>query len=81
MRIYIKEETGKEMNIRIPTGMALNRMTAGVITKACQKNGTDITKEQLRVLIKEVKEYKKHHKNWKLVEIDSADGEHVEIVL
>lgn len=81
MRMYIKEESGKAVNIRIPTGMALNRATAGVISKVCQKNGTDISKEQLRVLIKAVKECKKYHKNWKLVEIDSADGDHVEIVL
>jgi len=81
MRIYIKEESRKAMKIRIPIGLAFNRVTAGFIAKRCQKEGTNISKKQLRVLIKEVKKYKKSHKTWKLVEVESADGAHVEIVL
>lgn len=81
MRIYIKEESGKKWTFRIPIGLAFNRVTAGAIAKQCQKEGSDISKKQLRALIKEVKAYKKSHKSWKLVEIDSADGNHVEIDL
>ncbi|MBR2409169.1 MAG: hypothetical protein IKB07_09500 [Lachnospiraceae bacterium] len=81
MRIYITEASRKILNLRIPLGLAINRMTAGFIARRCRKEGIHISKGQLRVLIKEVKKYKKHHKNWKLVEIDSADGAHVEIVL
>lgn len=81
MRIYIKEESGKKWKFRIPLGLAFNRVTAGFIAKRGQKEGTNISKEQLRALIKEVKKYKKNHKNWKLVEVDSADGVHVEINL
>ena len=61
--------------------MAFNRLTAGAIARRCQKEGTNISKEQLRALIKEVKAYKKSHKSWKLVEIDSGDGVHMEINL
>ena len=81
MRIYIKEESRKIMNLRIPLGLAFNRVTAGFIARRCRKEGTNISKEQLRALIKEVKKYKKSHKSWKLVEVDSAEGVHVEINL
>ena len=81
MRIYINEESGKKWKFRIPLGLAFNRVTAGFIARRAQKEGTNISKKQLRALIKEVKKYKKNHKNWKLVEVDSADGLHVEINL
>lgn len=57
----------------------MNGLTAGIIAGKCQKRGTDISKEQMRVLIKAIKEYKKYHDGWKFVEIDGADGGCVEI--
>ena len=81
MRIYIKEEGGHKLDIRIPTGMALNRVTAGIAAGICKKNGMEITKSQLFVLIKAIKEYKKHHPEWKLVELQDGDGDFVEIKL
>lgn len=81
MRVYVKEDTGQKFDIRIPTGLALNRVTAGIAAKMCQKNGVEISKKQLQVLVKTLKDYKKHHPDWKLLEVDDADGEHVEIVL
>ncbi len=81
MRVYVKEDTGQKIDIRIPTGLALNRVTAGIVAKVMQKNGVEITKNQMKMLVKAVKDYKKHHPDWKLVEIQDADGEQVEIVL
>lgn len=81
MRILVKESSGEKHDIRIPTGLALNRVTAGFLSKVCQKNGADISKEQLRALIKVLKDYKKRHPDWKLLEVDDADGEQVEIIL
>ena len=81
MRIYITEESGKQRKFRFPLGLAFNWVTAGVIAKRGQKEGVTISKKQLRALIKEVKRYKKSHKTWKLIEIDSTDGVHVEITL
>lgn len=81
MRVFIKEDTGKKFNIRVPSGMILNSVTAGIAAKECQKNGMEISKNQMKVLIKTLKDYKKTHPDWKLVEVSSADGERVEIVL
>jgi len=81
MRVFVKEESGQKVDIRIPTVVALNRITMGLASKACQKNGVDISKKQLVEFAKAIRGYKKHHKDWKLLEIVSADGEHVEIIL
>lgn len=81
MRVLVKENSGEKHDIRIPTGLVLNRVTAGFVAKVCKKNGADISKEQLRVLIKALRDYKKHHPEWKLLEVEDSDGEHVEIVL
>jgi len=79
MRIYIKEEEGHKLDIRIPTGLALNRLTAGIAAGMCRKYGVEITKNQLYTLIKVLKDYKKHHPDWKLVELKDGDGDQVEI--
>lgn len=81
MRVIVQENTGEHHDIRIPTGVALNRVTVGVISGICKKNGVEISKEMLLELIKAVKDYKKTHADWKLVEVDEPSGEHVEIIL
>ena len=81
MRIIVSESTGENHDITIPTGLALNRGTLGVVSGVCQKSGANISKKQLLVLLKALKEYKKTHLDWKLVEVDEPGGEHIEIVL
>ena len=81
MRVIVQENGGENHDISIPTGVALNRVTAGVLSKLLQKNGVVIQKKQLLELMKAVKDYKKTHPDWKLVEVDEADGEHVEVIL
>lgn len=79
MRIYIKDEEGHKLNIRIPTGLALNRMTAGIAVGICRKNGMEITNSQLYAVIKVLKDYKRHHPEWKLLELWDGDEGYVEI--
>ena len=61
--------------------MALNRVTAGVAASVLKKNGVELPKKQLLMLMKEAKKYKKYHPEWKLLEVDDSDGEHVEIII
>ena len=81
MRVIVQENTGEKHDIKIPNGLALNRVTVGIISGICQKKGVTISKKQLLQLVEAVKEYKKTHPAWKLVEVDEPNGEHVEIVL
>ena len=81
MRVIIHENADEHHDIKIPTGLALNRVTTGILSKFLQTNGVNIEKKQLFELIKAAKKYKKNHPDWKLVEVDDSGGEHIEIIL
>ena len=78
MRISVKESEGKGINIVLPTGMVLNRLTAAVICRTLRKHSDlRITSRQAMVLIKEVKRCKRRNPGWNLVEVKSSDGDDV----
>lgn len=81
MRVIVNEGAGEMHDIRIPTGLALNRATVGFVSGILKKNGVELPKKQLLMLMKEAKKYKKHHPDWKLLGVDDSDGEHVEIII
>ncbi len=78
MKIIIKENGGKNIHLLFPTSMILNSITAGLIQKYTKLN---ITREQAVMLIKELKRYKREHKDWVLVEVKSSNGDYVKIKL
>lgn len=80
MRMYVKNGK-KYIGILLPTGLVLNRFTATVAAHYLQKQGLEVTKEQLRIFIKTLNSYRRAHKDWVLAEVDSADGEHVFVKL
>lgn len=82
MKIVIKEGGQSRFNLRLPTGLLLNRFTAylaPVLNK--DKDSIPYNGSQLYALIKTLKDYKKAHPEWVLLEVDSSSGEHVEIRL
>lgn len=81
MKIIVEEKEGQDINLQLPTGLVLNGITAGVISRLCEKNGVQIPKEYMKELIKEVKKYKKEHPEWTLVEVCERNGDRVEIKL
>lgn len=81
MKIIVNREIGHGINLRLPTGLLLNSLTARIVCGFLNDKGVSIPHCQMNVLFREVERYRKKHPNWKLVEVDSADGEHVEIVI
>jgi len=81
MRVIVKEGTGENFNIKVPTGLVLNPVTAGFVSKACKDKGVDISRKQFLMLLKALRTYKRTHPEWKLLEIDDAGGEHIEVIL
>ena len=85
MRIYVHDSDGTNINIRIPTGLFLNRLTAFILVKILHTlpgmPDVHLTGEQTYALIKVLKRYKWTHPGWKLVEVHSAEGDVVEIRL
>ena len=73
---------GKDMVIRIPNFLLLNNTALNVAKK--QKGGQyipDIPKDLMPKLRKVIRQVKKIHKNWVLVDVSSADGSSVQIKL
>ena len=80
MRIIAKGDD-YHVRLRIPTGLAFNRFTAGGITKAMGKYGVKIPPKQARILMKALKKYRRTHPDWVLAEVQSADGGYVLVKL
>ena len=65
------------MTLRFPTGLILNRLTAGIVRKELEKEGILLTRKQTILFIKELKRYKKKHRDWNLVEVEGSDEDSV----
>ena len=72
MKISIKNDDLK-LTLRFPTGLILNRCTAGMVRKELEKEGIHLSRKQTVLFIKELKRYKKKHRDWNLVEISEND--------
>ena len=81
MKILVKEHGGHTIRLIFPSGLVLNSLSASFLPKYLEEQGIHITREQARVFIKELNRFGKRHKDWKLVEVQDADGYFVEIRL
>ena len=71
MKILINWDNTK-LALHFPTGLILNRCTAGIVRKELKKEGITLTRKQTVLLIKELKRYKKTHRDWNLVEVTES---------
>ena len=81
MRVVVKEGSRRVFHLRLPTGLMLNPVSAGVISIKLRETDVKISGKQLYVLFRAIKRYKKKHPEWKLVEVESRSGEAVEVVI
>ena len=83
MRIIVKNGNHTDVNLIIPTSLILNRVSILVLQQICKKQNVELplSKKQLIDFMKVVRKYKRRHLNWKLMEVESVDGERVEISL
>ena len=81
MRVIVNEVNGNDTNLNLPSGLIMNPVVAAVLEKVCKKRGVEFPRKQISQFMKIVKKYKKEHPEWKLVEVDSPNGEHVEIIV
>lgn len=75
MKITINDSTV----FRFPTWLVVNRLTAGIIRGQLKKRGFRLTRKQTGSFIKELKQYKKRHPKWILVETTEKDGDSVTV--
>lgn len=81
MKIIVETPNSRNIRISLPIGLILNRLTARIVSKTAQQNGATLTYEQACGFISALKNFKRMNSGWKLIEVDSADGHHVEITL
>jgi len=76
MKIIINEETDAQKIIRIPTGLLTNRLSAFIAAHTVAKE-SGLTASQMMKVIGALKEYRKDHPEWAVVEVDDKDGKRV----
>ena len=82
MKIIVKDnDLRRPIRINLPTALVFNRFTALFAPLALKDSEVTVTRKQALRLIKELKRCKKRFPGWKIVEVESADGEKVEITL
>ena len=65
MKIHVTERGVQKINLRLPTGLVLNRITAYLAPRFTKKNdGMPITGAQAYRLIRALKEYKENNEGW-----------------
>lgn len=79
MYITVKERRGKNKGLYLPNGLVLNRLSARIISARWKDKNGNLSGKQLHVLFRAIKAYKKTHPDWKIVEVNSQNGETVEI--
>ena len=80
MKIIVRESK-RNIHLRFPTGFVLNGCTAFALCREAKKHGVTLTYPQMRTLIKALRQYRKTHPDWALVEVRGAKGEYVQIKL
>jgi len=61
--------------------LIFNTISTLFLPDILQKNGITITREQLLLFGKEIRDYKKRNSEWALLEVKSKDGDEVTLIL
>ena len=77
MRIDI---SGKTV-LRIPTGLILNRINAGIIKEYLKKEGIEIRNKDVAKFLHAVRKYRKSVGEWNFIEVSSSNGKNVTIIV
>ena len=84
MRIKIESQE-KNLNLALPSGLVSRIAFSGVGLRYLKKHGDDafknLTGRDMKNIRKTLRRMRKIHKNWNIVEVDSADGDHIIIRL
>lgn len=83
MRILIQEANARPIRIWIPTHLLLNRIVLLLTNQVLRKNGCpfSLTQPQIRTILRAVYRTKRRLPGWRLVEVESADGDRVTVRL
>lgn len=81
MWITVKGLGYKRIKLRLPSGLMLNPVSALFLPRLMKQNGITLTRKQAREMVRAINQYRRAHPDWKLVEVESTGGGHVEIAV
>lgn len=82
MKIIVKDsEERKDFHLTLPSALILNSFAASFLSRFLKREGINITSRQARQVARSLKKFKRRHKDWPLVEVNDADGDHIRITL
>ena len=81
MIVKVRAQDGPNLTIPIPTGLLCNRLTAGFSAKMMAQNGVNATPEQMVRFFRAIRQYKRKHPDWVMVEVESSTGDYVYVKL
>ncbi|MBE6608570.1 MAG: hypothetical protein E7633_08445 [Ruminococcaceae bacterium] len=79
MRIVVKNDGHKNIVLRIPTGFLTGNLSALLVCRILRKKGVYIPFRHMRFLMNAINKYRRRHKDWNLVEINSSDGDYIQV--
>lgn len=79
MRIVIESKEGQRLRLWFPTGLALNAGTLALGQKYLSRYG--VSRQQATTFLHLLNQYHRRQRDWILVEVESADGDYVQISL
>lgn len=81
MKIVVDAGDGQRIKIHVPLWLMMNDIVAAIAPPILKQNGMEMSKQQIKQFAKEVRRCKKVYGNWKMLEVQSSSGEHVEITM
>ena len=81
MKISVIEKGKSGFGLQFPTGLLLNRLTAGIIARKLRKQGMQVSGKNVYGFAKAVRTYRKDNPQWQLVEIQDTKGARIQIKL
>lgn len=81
MKIRVVEKEKSGFCLQLPTGLLLNRLTAGIIARKLRKVGMQVSGKCVYAFAKAVRTYRKEHPQWQLVEVLDSRGTQIQIKL
>lgn len=81
MKVIVREREKTKLHLTLPTGLVMNGFSAQIAPLVIRKSGYDCSAEQVRALFRAIRQYKRAHPDWRLVDIQTKDGDTIIVEL
>ncbi len=79
MKIKVVSRDGHRVKLRFPTAVLGWYPARKWLCSMMRDKGVNITPKQVKTMVKALRQYKRSHRDWKLLEAESSGGDRIEI--